>query len=222
MSAACEVLRPSEGAISRLDELLLDGDGRMRALPAAELLAIPEIDLRCWANLRARYVLPTAELVQWLKDRIAGRRAIEIGAGMGDLGRLVGIKMTDSAVQVEQRELLLYYRTMHQTPTDPPSDVVRCEALDAIRRCRPQVVVGAFITQKYRDGDSEASIGSSVYGVDEGKLLAHVGEYIHIGATSVHHGKRILKRAHEEMSFPWLVSRVREQSTNRIWIWSRP
>jgi hypothetical protein len=217
-----EIIRTDPCALRRLDELLLDEAGHMRLLPAAVLYDQDPVVLRTWANQRGRYGLPTAELVDWLRDRIAGRKAIEVGAGMGDLGRHLGIKMTDSAVQVEDSALNLYYRSMGQVPTDPPADVIRCDALTAVRRYRPQVVVGCFITQLYRKGDEKTGTGSSVFGVDEGKLLARVGEYIHIGATSVHYGKRILKRAHIEHAFPWLVSRVVEPSTNRIWIWTRP
>jgi hypothetical protein len=43
----------------------------------------------------------TVELVAWLHDRIAGRKAIEIGAGMGDLGYHLGIPQTDSYAQIE-------------------------------------------------------------------------------------------------------------------------
>jgi len=213
--------RMDPGALSRLDALLLDERGRMRLHPAATYRALDQTELRYWANARARYTLPTVELIDWLRARIAGRKAIEIGAGMGDVGLHLGVKMTDSGVQSRNPAVLAWYASKGCVSTNPPPGVIICDANKAVKRFKPDVVIGCFITQLFKNGDDVRGIGSSVYGVDEGKLLRRVREYIHVGATSVHFQKRILEQEHDELSFPWIVTRAHDQSTNRIWIWHR-
>jgi hypothetical protein len=94
--------------LKRLDEAWLDSDGRVRALPAAAFDVDP-YDRFVWCAARARYGLPTVELVERLREMIGGRRALEVGAGQGDLGRLLGIPMTDSAQQTTA-EMRAYYQ----------------------------------------------------------------------------------------------------------------
>jgi hypothetical protein len=207
--------------LAPLDDLLLDpATKRLRPLPAATLRQIPALQLRGWCVKRARYQLITNELVDWLRSRIGGRSAIEVGAGQGDLGAALKIPMSDSGMQ-QIPDVYLYYRSIGQEPTNPPYDVRRIDALGAIRASRPQVVIAAWLTQAYESGDEQAAIGSSVYGPDERAIVESVQTYIHIGNAATHGDKRILALPHEEYRPPWLVSRAADQSQNVIWVWDK-
>lgn len=207
------VLEPVD--LAPLDRALLDGQGLVRLLPAADLHQIPRPALRYWLHMRAVYGLPTTELIAWLQEQIGERRAIEIGAGNGALGRALGIPRTDSHVQ-QTDEMKQRYASLSigaQAPVSYPPDVKRMEALDAVDHYRPHTVVASWVSQKWRPGDEQAF----VYGVDEWALLKRVRRYIFIGALSSHDQKRILTRPHETYAPPWLVSRA-EPGIDRIWV----
>ncbi len=88
-----DVIKISKLTMLMLDLLLLDDNGHMESLPAETIQSgVLLEDLRGWCHYRARYGIPTLELIQWLKEKIAGRTALEIGAGMGDLGHLLSIQ----------------------------------------------------------------------------------------------------------------------------------
>ena len=160
--------------------------------------------------LRARYQLVTRELVEWLRLRIGDRRAIEIGAGMGDLGFHLGIPMTDLGVQAEDPG---YWRSLGQAPTEPPDDVERLEAEAAIARFKPAVVVGAWITETHHAG------GYAGFGVEEARIVRSVPQYIHVGNLAVHGSKRILRMKHRVYRPAGLVSRGFEPEKNAVHVW---
>lgn len=201
---------------SYLDKLLLDSTGRMRLFPAATFASIPYDHLRVWAHKKARYQLVTKELVDWLREQIGGRSAIEVCAGMGDIGHYLGIPMSDSAVQ-NTPEVAAYYRSLGQVPTVPPSDVKRQHAEDAVAKHKPQVVIASWLTQKFKQGDTHGS----VYGPDEVALMNACETYIHIGNENVHGDKRVRRFKHEVLRFPWLVSRASEPEKNEIYVWQK-
>lgn len=200
-----------------LKRAFLNGDGTWRLNSAEDIQRIPLDHLRIWAVKNARYQIPTKELIDFLRDKIGTRSALEIGAGMGDLGQHLGIHMTDSAHQVERPEVFLYYQTLGQAPTNPPPSVERIGAHAAIDKYRPQVVIGAWITQKFREGDTHGN----EYGPDEEEIIRNCETYIHIGNEGSHWDKRIRKFKHQSFKFPWLVSRAADQSKNIIYIWEK-
>lgn len=69
-----------------LDKILLADDGRIKLLPYTVYKDIPSVHLMAWGTWRARYSFPTIEMIEWIKDKIGDRKAIEIGSGNGDLG----------------------------------------------------------------------------------------------------------------------------------------
>jgi hypothetical protein len=208
-----EVLEPCD--VRYIDATLLDEHGLVRVLPAERISRVDSNDLRMWLHLRAVYTLPTVELVAWLKDRISGRRAIEIGAGNGSVGRALGIPTTDSRMQ-ERPEIVDYYRFTGQVPITYPNDVERLDASDAIKKYDPQVVIGAWITHRY--DVLEHWRGGTMFGVDEVAIVEAGRTYIHIGAVSSHSLKPILGRRNQEYQFPWLAGRGDPQG-RRIWVW---
>ncbi len=205
---------------SYLDRYFFNQAGEFQAMPAHDVRRYDHDHLQVWCHFKARYNIPTTEQIEFLKEKIGGRAAIEIGAGMGDLGRLLGIHMTDSYSQTTP-EMQLYYKMLNQPAISPPPTVEKLDAIEAIKKYEPAVVVASWVTQRFQDGDSEAGIGSSIFGVDEFWILGHCDAYIFIGNEEVHAQKRILERAHRTFRFPWLVSRARDQSKNVCWIWER-
>lgn len=205
--------------VSYMDEMLLDESGRVRVLPCSEYKNIPADHIKMWGNKNGVYCLPTVELIEWLRDRIGGRKAVEICAGNGAIGRALGIVTTDSHIQT-MPEMAAYYKSIGQKPISPPSDVYEFEANEAIDTLKPKVVVASYATQKYEPGDErEPKIGSSVYGVDEIFLLQKVETYIFVGNDASHGDKRINAIAHETIRPDWLVTRAMEPSKNFIKVW---
>jgi hypothetical protein len=185
-----------EGDIRYLEQKLSE-KGKVRCLAWKQLRRIPQIHIQQWCVLNGVYQIPTKELIAWLRDAIAGRPAIEICAGRSCLGRHLGIPMTDSYLHT-QPDMLRHYRRLGQQPTIPDQDVLRMEALEAIRKLEPKVVIAAWPTQLYEEPDRQ----SSIHGVNEEELLTLVDTYIVIGNLDVHGKKRILKKPHVEYIFP--------------------
>jgi hypothetical protein len=187
---------------------------------AAELDALPRLQLVQWCYQTARYGLVTQELVHFLHEVIGGRTALEVGAGVGDLGYALGIPMTDSAIQTDP-VMRMFYVFGGQAPTNPPPDVERIDAEQALAKYKPQVIVASWLTQKFQEGDDTKRIQSSVYGADEVALIHGCETYIFIGNEGPHGDKRILALPHDTYAFPWLWSRAKAPQLNRIWVWSR-
>ena len=209
--------REGERLAKALDYRVRNKDGRIKLLPAAEWLALDHTALRVWCHFRAVYAIPTLELVDWLKQTIGDRHALEIGAGNNDLGFYLGIKQTDSYMQTDPVHGKFYQMT-GQTPTRPGVDVEKLNAAQAIAAYRPQVVVGSWITQLWMPGEAQGSEA----GVDEEALINQVDTYIHIGHDAIHGEKRVLSRPHWDFRPNWLVSRmVYQQEGNFIATWER-
>lgn len=199
---------------SHLNATLMEGDAA-KPVPFEFLQSLPHQVLQLWCVRNAIYQIPTIELIEWLRAKINGRKAIEIGSGKGGIGRALGIPSTDNYCQTLP-EIRAYYQTLRQEPVTPPDFVENIDAEQAIVKYNPEVVIGAFITQKYRDGDT----AGNMFGPDEESWINKV-EYIHIGNETTHRGKRILKYRHDAFKAPWLISRAMYQSQNVIWTWTR-
>jgi hypothetical protein len=198
---------------SYLDKLLLDGD-LVRPVHVSQLADVPQHDLSLWCLKHGVYAVPTWELIHWLQRELRGRRAIEICAGRSCLGRHLGIPMTDSYSHVRP-EVMIYMAAFGQHPTIPSDDVLRIDANAAVREFRPEVVIGAWVSQK-RTGNEEQA---NEYGPDEFEILDSGCTYIHVGHLGPHSKKRILLREHRCLNFTWLRSRGFDPAGNRIWIW---
>jgi hypothetical protein len=199
--------------VDYLDDLMLDKDGSVKPIESAKLDAIPLDHIRIWCGKNAIYQICTVELVEWLKNEIAGRNAIEIGAGVGGIGKALGIHSTDSYMQTNEA-VAQYYKALGQKPTQPPSYVEKIDANDAVDKYKPEVVVGAFITHRHTGGD----VGNAFGPLEE--QIINKATYIHVGNINVHKSKPILALPHKEYTFPWLRTRCANQSLNRIWIWN--
>jgi hypothetical protein len=169
-----------------LDRILLDGRGRLRPVES-RALAVEDVDLVSWCARRLVDVIPTTELISWLRYRIEGRLALEVAAGDGAIGRALGIRMTD------------------RDPRAP--DVERLDALEAVRRYDPQVVVGAWLTE--------------LDGVSVEDILAHpsVEAFIHVGNSGVRRHRALMRKRTEVVHAPWILSGSRRPHLNCIAVW---
>ncbi len=211
--------------MNRLDRLLLDDKGRIRLLPASAYDNVDRTELRAWCHQRARYSIPTQELVEWIKDKIGGRAAIEIGAGNGDMGYHLGIPMTDAYLQQNNACTALTYLLTGQPATNPnPEWVENRDALSALAAHHPKVVVASWLTRKFEDGKDEKGVAqASIYGPREEDILDFPGveTYIHVGNSVIHGEKTLLQRPHTAHKFNWIVSRASVHSENVIYVWNR-
>ncbi len=202
------------------DDLLLP-NGKLRLMYAEELKSYDENALRIFCHRYGRYGLPTIELVSYLKDLIGNRSAIEVGCGHGDLGYHLQIPITDSHIQSDPR-VILFYAASGQPVIEYPSDVEKLEALEAIKKYKPQVVVGSWIT-RWVDPAKQYAPGckGSIFGIKEHELLRMVESYIMVGNLEVHQGKPIMNRPHKQIQGDWIVSRAQFPEKNRIFIWDK-
>lgn len=202
-----------------ISELLLDADGRLRVVLASVLASTTAKERFMFGVRHGIYGLPTQELCDFLRKRIAGRTAIEIGAGHGVLAQALGIPATDSRLQ-EQPEIAAYYRAIGQPTVRYGVHVEKLDAAAAIAKYRPQVVIGSWITHLADPQRPES--GGSDHGVDEGQVIAACDEYICIGNQQVHQHKPIWAIPHERVGPPWLYSRAVNGTPDFIACWQRP
>lgn len=190
--------------------------GRLKIMPSSFYEKIPHLTRIAWSNLNGYYSLPTIELCALVKELIAGRSAIEIGSGYGVLGEALGIPCTDNHMQMRP-DIEAMYRAARQHPIRYPKHVEKLEALDAVKKYKPQVVVASWVTQDWKNDGLEGLIG----GVDEEALLEMVDCYIMIGHENTHRQKRILKKPHDVIRTPFLYSRGMDETKNVIYVWSK-
>jgi len=197
-------------------DLLLE-NGRLKLLPAAYYRNLKWEDFRIFCHCHARYGIPTIELIDYLKDIIGNRSALEIGAGAGDLGYHLKIPMIDNKMQ-SWPEISKIYEGMGQPTIKYPDDIEEIDALEAVKKYKPQVVIGSWITsfssveQKWR---------SSPFGIKEPQILDLVETFIIVGNLDEHFDKPIRQIEHQTIHADWLVSRKKNQKNNCIFIWSK-
>lgn len=196
--------------------LMPNGKLMLRSYTYYEKISRPNLQYFC--HKHARYGIPTVELINYIQSLIDGRSAIEIGAGNGDLGYHLRIPMTDSKIQ-DEPEVREYYKSVDQPTIDYPKDVEKLEALEAIQKYKPQVVVGSWLTTF---SPCVVDYNSSPYGIEEDQILNLVETYILIANLNVHGDKPILKEPHEEVVAPWIMSRSMNSENNRLFIWNNP
>ncbi|HEY9879016.1 MAG TPA: hypothetical protein V6D29_11200 [Leptolyngbyaceae cyanobacterium] len=209
------VYNPKPGEIESLDAQIWDIDKNIpKLLPAAFYKDIPLQSLRAWCVRRAIYQIPTIELVDWLKNKIAGKRAIEVGSGNNGLCHYLGIQGTDNRCQ-QLPEVITLYEMAGQVPTNPADSIKTLDAVDAVKRYKPDIIVASWITQK-----KLVQGNGNQYGPEEEKIVDSGRVYIHIGNVDIHGDKRILSRPHQKIVAPGLVSRSAYPDLNCVYVWN--
>lgn len=216
MNPNFSILRKAD--ISYLDSVLFDQNGNLRILFASEYAAIKHDHLRLWCHARGIYGLPTIELLTWLKMFVIPEKTIEIGAGNGAIGRTLGIPITDSCLMRNQK-VAAYYEAMGQPITTYPDDIIKLDAVVAVKSFKPDVVIGCWVTHKFKPG--ERWRGGNKWGIDEEQIINRVKTYIVIGHADIHRDKPIMDSPHKTFAFPWLWSRGEDHGKDRIFVWQR-
>jgi hypothetical protein len=104
------------------------------------------------------------------------------------LAQALDIPATDNRQQ-EDEDIRAYYRALGQPMVPYGDHVEKLDAIAAIAKYRPQVVIACWVTHRFEADCLEA--GGSATGVDEAAVVAACEEYIVIGNERVHAGKPI-------------------------------
>jgi hypothetical protein len=197
---------------------LLDGHRRLRVVSADILKKTTAQERLLFGVREGLYSFPTEELCEFLRARIAGRTAIEVGAGHGSLAEALSIPATDNRQQ-EEEGMKAYYEEIGQPTVRYGDNVEKLDALAAVTKYKPQVVIACWVTHRFEPDRPEA--GGSLTGVDEEALIASCEEYIFIGNEHVHTQKPIWQLPHEKLTPPWIFSRAVNGSPDFIATWRR-
>lgn len=196
----------------------LDASGSLKIVPAQNYALTTREERAILGLKNAVYGFITTELVSYLQDFIGDRSAIEIGAGHGMLAKAIGIRATDNRMQ-EWADVRAYYQALRQPVVRYGDNVENLDAIDAIKKYRPQVVIASWVTHKYDPSRHEA--GGNEYGVREEDVIANCDAYVFIGNERVHANKSIWALPHVKLTPPWLFSRAHNGSPEFIAIWER-
>lgn len=128
-----------------MDQSFLDADGLVKVVHQSFVDALPVDELRYYCHVRAIYTIVTHELLRLLNQFLESHASIEIGAGNGTLARGLGIRATDNKMQ-ELPMVQLQYAKNGQPTIQYPKDVEKLDAIAAIKKYRPKVVIGSWIT----------------------------------------------------------------------------
>lgn len=204
--------------VQDISSRLLDDRGRLRITSARTLEGTTAQERLLFGVRQGVYSFPTDELCDFLRSRIEGRVAIEIGAGHGLLAEALSIPATDNRQQ-EDPELKAYYAQIGQPTVPYGKNVEKLDAVAAIEKYRPNVVIACWVTHRF-DSDRPYA-GGSVTGVDEASIIESCDEYIFIGNEHVHAQKPIWEMPHEKLTPWWLYSRAVNGSGEFIATWRR-
>lgn len=208
--------------IEYLREHVVDEEEQLKLLPARFYAQQPPGRVALWGNMLGVWLFPTEELVSWLKRHvIRGRAAIEVGAGLGDLGRFLGIPATDSYRAKEDPEVVRRLLAARQTPPQiDPRHTERMDAGAAVAAYRPEVVIAAWSVQKLAAELRDTAAEGMPWGIDECALVEEA-DYCLIGHAKAHRGKRVFFLRYTEYNLPSVISRAPSRDGNRIWWFTR-
>ena len=210
------VINPDQ--VRDISGLLLDADGSIRVTPAATFKATTAEERLLFGVRHGIYGFPTGELIAFLRQRIDGRSAIEIGAGHGILAAALGIPATDNRQQ-EAPAIRDHYRLIGQPTIRYGNHVEQLDAASAVMKYRPRVVIASWVTHRYDATQPHA--GGSDTGIDEASIIASCDEYVFIGNEHVHAHKPIWALPHRRFIPDWLYSRAANGSRDLIASWTR-
>jgi hypothetical protein len=196
---------------------VLDDQGRLRVLPASYWASTTPAERGLLGHRYGLYSFPTTELVEHLRGIINGRSAIEIGAGHGVLAEALDIPATDSREQ-ERPEYQALLALQGQPTVSYGPNVIECHASRAVRRFKPPVVIGCWVTQNW-DPKRPDQVDSKIDGIDEEDIIRRCEMYVVVGNEHIHRNKRIWQRRHQIEYPPFVYSRAMNGSRDFIATW---
>lgn len=207
--------------VQELHPLFYDKDGLTVPVPAGVIKSIDPQKLRLFNHVTGMYGMITTELVDFLRDYIGDRTAIEIGAGLGTLGRALKIPRTDNKMQ-NWPEIQISYQMTRQPTIVYPSDVEELDAIAAIEKYKPDVVIGSYITHKYKA--AQHHMGGNMYAPDEIAISKLASEYIMLGNMDVHSHNRLIKNKKINVRIlqtNWIIGRNAEPKKDCLYFFQR-
>ena len=175
---------PKEEEIKLLDSILKNKDGLIVPCSGTQLNEFPINTIRYYCLINGIYGICTFELLNQLKQLIGHKKCIEIGAGVGTFGRALGLQMFDNYLQ-NRPDVKLQYDLLMQPTINYGLDVLKMDAIEAIKLIRPKIVFGSWITNKYNR--KRHHLGGNIYGVDEYKMFEYgVEKFLMYGSLSQH------------------------------------
>lgn len=216
------IIKPDPAQQARLTAGALD-NGELQVVHADFYRQFDQEQLSVFGHRIAAYVLPTWELIAKLDELIREvspqRAAIEIGAGNGLIGQALGIHSTDSFMQSDPAVATLY-KAMGQPVIEYGKDVERLDALAAVDRYKPDVVVAAWVTHLFTE--EEHHRGGNMFGIDEVAMLKKIKRYIFVGNSGPHALKPLHSLPSTGIYLDGLFSRGVNPNGNAIWVWDNP
>lgn len=192
-------------------------DGRLNILPHAFWTQFTPDQIRffCWKN--GCYSIPTVELVNWLAERIVGKKTIEIGAGNGVLAEALGIGAVDNYQQMMPKYTLFYLNT-NQPIIRYGGNVIEADANEAVEKEKPEVVIGSWITERY--DPAYHKYGGNEIGPKQLEIINQVDTYYLIGNLDLHGNPKLMNLKHKTYRIP-LISRAFDPHKNVIFEFSK-
>lgn len=202
--------------IKPLEDLIIKNE-KIIAVPFNVLNKFPQEMISLFCHRHALYQIPTVELIDFIKNEIGCAQVIEIGSGNGCMGRSLGVKLTDNKMQ-QLPEIINHYAILKQPVITYGDDVEKIDAISAVKKYKPQVVVASWVTHFWLPGMTSGN----VYGIKEEELFENgVEKYIHTGNSDTHQYKPILnKYPVKKYKFPWIISRSMKRELNEIYIFT--
>jgi len=189
-------------------------NGKLRPLPASWWLEKGFTFRRSFLHFRAQYFLPTLESIGFIHSLIGDpKNCIEVGAGNGWLGYLLGVRMTDSWLQ-RKPEVAQIYEGSKQPTIEYGLDVEKLDAISAVKKYKPDTVIASWVS------DLLNLSWSNPYAIDEVEMMNHCRRYIFIGTRQQHHYKALIKSWPKTKQYQGrgLLSRSKDDSQNLIWV----
>lgn len=243
---ACSVIEKELVNLERAKEIakaLCDSSGRIYPVPFSFIKKDTLDTLNMVMQAMGLYTFPTLELCEWLNSQIDDdpelepHSAIEICAGTGWIGRQLGIPITD----IKNMDNPIVQNVMAETfsvPTIYADDTEQLEAMEAVKKYSPEIVIGSFVTSRKRVDKKDKRVAKTVryvlpyggnidinlmdevrkeipVGVDVESIIRKVYKVILVVNTRTHLQESYFNLPHQTLSFPWLVTRG-DNSQSRI------
>lgn len=216
-----KVLQPNYLNVAKITAKAIADNGDLNVLPSEFYKQFTQEDISTFCTREGYYSLPTEELIEFLKNEIGTEeKVIEIAAGNGVYGRELGIVSTDSYLQKLNPQVKLAYEQTQQTIVPYGNDVKPLEAMEAVRKYKPRIIVVAWGTHKF-DRKKPLEKGNQ-YGIEYEKIMAYqsVEKIILIGDLEIHKFNPVHKKATRIIQEDWIVSRS-TQNKNAIIIYEK-
>lgn len=214
------LIQPNMHELIELREHARTPNGTLRVMLKDFYAQFEQDSLAAFCVEMGCYSLPTFELLDLVNAKIIeaspSRNAIEIGSGNGIIGEALGIPCTDNWMQ-DHPAIKAHYEMLKQPTVPYRAHVERLDALSAVDRYRPEVVVASWVTHIY--DPTQHQRGGNAVGVDERMLLNRIKRYVFIGNLDTHKHKPILDRKHEVIQGDFLFSRSMATDKNALIIW---